>query len=74
MISEITKNIIHWDVRATLAINHAGNVFWDQVMWWVSLKWTWIPLYAFFAFLCLQTKKRKSYLGSIDDCVVNFYQ
>lgn len=63
MISEFTTNIIHWDVRATLAINQAGNVFWDQVMWWVSLKWTWVPLYAFLLFYAYKQKKEKVIWG-----------
>ena len=39
------------DTDLFLAINGAHSPFFDFVMFWISDKWIWIPLYMFFAWL-----------------------
>ena len=39
---ETIKNL---DTDWFLYLNQFHSEFWDQVMWWISVKWTWIPLY-----------------------------
>lgn len=36
-----------WDIDLFLFLNDLHSPFWDQVMWWISAKYTWIPLYLF---------------------------
>lgn len=36
-----------WDISLFLFLNDLNSPFWDQVMWWISAKYTWIPLYLF---------------------------
>jgi len=36
-----------WDISFFLFLNDLYSPFWDQVMWWISAKYTWIPLYLF---------------------------
>jgi undecaprenyl-diphosphatase len=35
-----------WDTQLFLVLNGLHSPFWDPVMWWVSEKTSWIPLYA----------------------------
>jgi len=43
-MGKFLKNI---DESLFLALNGAHSPFWDQIMWWVSNKYIWIPLYIF---------------------------
>jgi undecaprenyl-diphosphatase len=36
-----------WDIQLFLYFNGMHSPFWDSVMWWVSGKTNWIPLYVF---------------------------
>ncbi len=35
----------NWDTQLLLFLNGLHSPFWDSVMWWVSVKTNWIPLY-----------------------------
>lgn len=47
MINELQE----LDKALFLLLNGLHNPFWDRVMWWVSDKYIWIPLYVFFLVL-----------------------
>ena len=44
-------SLIALDQRLLIAINNMNCPFMDQVMWYISTKWLWIPLYIFMAWL-----------------------
>ena len=39
------EKLLQWDADLLLAINSHHTAFWDQVMWYSSQSWVWIPLY-----------------------------
>ena len=43
-----------WDTTAMLALNGCHSVFFDQLMWMVTGKWIWIPLYLSLAYVLLR--------------------
>lgn len=44
------RELLHWDSELLLWINGHHTPFWDQVMWYASQSWTWIPLYLLMVF------------------------
>ena len=44
------EQLLHWDAQLLLWINGHHTPFWDQVMWYASQSWTWIPLYLLMVF------------------------
>ncbi|MEA3477144.1 MAG: phosphatase PAP2 family protein [Bacteroidota bacterium] len=48
------------DTELFLFLNGLHNSFFDWFMYWVSVKWVWIPLYAFLLFLIIKEYKWKS--------------
>lgn len=44
------EQLLHWDAQLLLWINSHHTPFWDQVMWYASQSWTWIPLYLLMVF------------------------
>lgn len=55
---EILKKI---DVALFFFINNAHNVFFDNIMWWISDKYVWLPLYFLFLFLIVKQTKWQFY-------------
>ncbi len=55
--------ILSWlleiDRELFLFINSHHDVFWDNVMWLVSQKWFWLPLYLFFVIELLRNYPQK---------------
>lgn len=49
--------IIQWDTDLFMTINGANSSFWDSVMWWVSDKYIWIPLYLFVLYFLFRKHK-----------------
>ena len=49
-----------WDVELLLFLNGLNNSFFDWLMYWISVKWVWIPLYAFLLYLIIKEYKWKS--------------
>lgn len=49
-----------WDTALFLFLNGKHNAFWDVVMYWLSDKWIWIPLYVFFIYLMIRYYKSKA--------------
>lgn len=54
------SNLKHIDTEIFLFLNGLHNSFWDFVMFWVSNKLIWIPLYAFLFFFLIKKYKQKS--------------
>ncbi len=52
--------LIKLDTQLFLFLNEIHNPFWDELMYWISYKYTWIPLYAFFLILIIKHYKWKS--------------
>jgi undecaprenyl-diphosphatase len=53
MIGEIDRNLF-------LFLNGMNSPFWDEVMWIISAKATWIPLYLFILWLFIRNHGRKT--------------
>lgn len=53
---------MEFDRELFLAINGYHNLFWDHVMWYISERWIWIPLYLFFLFLVWKRFKKKTWM------------
>jgi len=49
-----------WDTDVFLFLNGLHNTFSDFLMYWISNKYIWIPLYVFFLFLIIKKYKWKS--------------
>ena len=56
------NHLLQWDQEFFFAINGANNNFWDFLMYWISNKYIWIPLYAFFIFLIIKNYRWKTIL------------
>ena len=50
------------DTDLFLALNGAHSPFFDFVMFWVSERWIWIPLYVFFAWLLYKHYGKKAWI------------
>lgn len=50
----------HIDTAIFLFLNSFHNSFWDFVMYWVSNKLIWVPLYAILVFFLIKKYKQKS--------------
>ena len=48
------------DTKSFLVLNELHNNFWDFVMYWVSYKYTWIPLYIWLIWIVIREFKYKS--------------
>jgi len=49
--------IVRWDQELLLWMNSFHSPFWDDIMWYVSLTTTWIPLYLVVLYLCIRYYK-----------------
>lgn len=56
------ETLLHWDRNLFFAINGWHHPFWDQMMWAVSGKLTWLPLYLFILFLLVRKYRWHSLL------------
>ncbi len=50
----------HIDTDLFLFLNGMHNSFFDWLMYWISVKWVWIPLYVFLLYLIIREYKWKS--------------
>ncbi len=48
------------DTRLFLFLNGLNNSFFDFLMYWISYKFTWLPLYMFFLYLLIRKYKLKA--------------
>lgn len=49
------------DKQWFLAINSLNSPFWDEIMYWFSEKFTWLPLYAFIIYFAVRKYKKHSW-------------
>ena len=54
------ETLKHWDTNLFLALNGSHNNLFDFLMFWISNKLIWIPLYLFFLFLLIKNYKWKT--------------
>lgn len=52
----------HIDHQIILAINGWRSPFWDEIMWLISGKYTWIPLYFLLLFLAFRKLSTKAFI------------
>lgn len=53
------------DRQATLWLNDLHNPFFDDVMYWISDKWIWVPFYAFLVVLMILKLRKNSIIALI---------
>jgi undecaprenyl-diphosphatase len=56
------ETIAHWDTVVTLFLNGLHISWLDPIMFWVSNRFIWIPLYLFIIFIVIKKWKKKSIL------------
>ena len=56
MIDQLVK----WDTDLFLFLNGIHNSFWDQIMFYISEKWVWIPLYILIIGVLIKLFKRNA--------------
>jgi undecaprenyl-diphosphatase len=56
------ETITHWDTVVTLFLNGLHTSWLDPVMYWISNRFVWLPLYIFILFLVIKKWKKKSIL------------
>ena len=54
------ETITHWDTAVTLFFNGLHNSWLDPVMYWISNRFVWIPLYVFILWVTIIKWKKKS--------------
>ncbi len=54
------ETINNWDTQLFLFFNGMHSPFWDSVMWWISDKINWIPLYIVLLGYMVYTFRRKA--------------
>jgi len=58
----LIEKLLQWDQELFFVINGANSGFFDFLMYWISNKYIWIPLYALFIFLIIKDFKWKAIL------------
>lgn len=61
-MTEWLGEILVWDKQVTLLINQCHRPWLDEVMWYISYKWTWIPFYAGLLYLLVKKYKQKTWI------------
>lgn len=56
------ETLNHIDTEVFLFLNSLHNSFFDFLMYWISDKYIWIPMYAVFIFLIIKKYKKRSWL------------
>ncbi len=56
------NKLVQWDTDLFLFLNDVNSPFWDKVMWFVSGKYEWIPLYIILLGLIIWKYRMKSIL------------
>ena len=56
------EQIINWDIQFFLFLNKFHSLFWDDIMWWISGKKSWIPLYLIILFFVFWKYKFKGFV------------
>jgi len=56
------SQLIDLDHQWFLAINSLHNSLFDEIMYWVSYKYTWLPLYAIFVYYIFRHYKKQGFI------------
>jgi len=56
----VLDTLLHWDESLFLLINGHNSNFWDFVMYWISDKYIWIPLYVLFVYFIIRYYRWKT--------------
>lgn len=56
------ETLIQFDKEIFLTLNQLHSPFFDQLMWWISDKYIWIPLYVFLVYLIFRHKKKEGFI------------
>jgi len=56
------KQIVNWDIDLFLFLNGNNNCFWDFVMYWLSDKLIWIPLYILLLYFVFKKYKKQGWI------------
>ncbi|MDF2436895.1 MAG: bcrC [Bacteroidota bacterium] len=70
MVSDFIDKIKEIDTQLFLFLNSHHNMFFDTLMYWMSYKFFWIPLYAFFLFLVWKHFNKRTWLVAIAAALV----
>ena len=57
--------IIEWDRELLVNINSLNAPFWDNIMWWISDRFVWIPLYLSIVFFLFKIKGRDAMIAAL---------
>jgi undecaprenyl-diphosphatase len=57
--------IIEWDRELLVNINSLNAPFWDNIMWWISDRFVWIPLYLSIIFFLVKTKGKDAMIAAL---------
>ena len=62
------EQIVNFDKELFLYLNGINSNSWDIIMYWISYKWTWIPLYAYLIYFLVV--KRIPHIWILLGCIV----
>lgn len=54
------ERLLQWDADLLLKINGWHSPFWDNVMWWISQSYVWIPLYVLLIVLLILAARQNA--------------
>ena len=57
--------IIEWDRELLVNINSLNAPFWDNIMWWISDRFVWIPLYLSIVFFLFKIKGKDAMIAAL---------
>lgn len=59
------ETLNHLDQQLLLALNALHSPFWDSFMWYISAKWTWVPMYATILYVLLRNYNWRVALSAV---------
>ncbi len=62
---EIFNALIEWDRELLVNINSLNAPFWDNIMWWISDRFVWIPLYLSIVFFLFKIKGKDAMIAAL---------
>lgn len=60
---DIINSLIEWDRELLVNINSLNTPFWDNIMWWISDRFVWIPLYLSLVFFLVKVKRKDAIIA-----------
>lgn len=62
---ELFNALIEWDRELLVNINSLNTPFWDNIMWWISDRFVWIPLYFSIIFFLFKIKGKDAIVAAL---------